>query len=229
MAVSPLQEEPRRGWPWGAHRLPSRASLAGGFGELSGQRAEGMGGRPWTALSWGRCQFPMALLWQVWSTGAWRWAQCWPAQGQQGSGRVLGWPAGLADGSNVDTQAPSVCNSSSWMKRRRGSVEGDELGDERALVRLWCLHSRGTAATGRRASQRPGADAREESRSSGVPERGSWRAGGTWGSWRARGPAGRGREWTPDFGRAVTDGPRQVQPGAGPSSSWRFRSLLTRI
>lgn len=165
--MSPLQEEPRRGWPWGAHRLPSRASLAGGFGELSGQRAEGMGGRPWTALSWGRCQFPMALLWQVWSTGAWRWAQCWPAQGQQGSGRVLGWPAGLADGSNVDTQAPSVCNSSSWMKRRRGSVEGDELGDERALVRLWCLHSRGTAATGRRASQRPGADAREESRSSG--------------------------------------------------------------
>lgn len=46
MAVSLLQEEPRRGWPWGAHRLPSRASLAGGFGGLSGQRAEGMGGRP---------------------------------------------------------------------------------------------------------------------------------------------------------------------------------------
>lgn len=55
---------------------------------------------------------------------------------------------------------------------------------------------------------------------SGVPERGSW---------RATGPAGRGREWTLDFGGAVTDGPRQVQLGVAPSSWRRFWSPLTRI
>lgn len=88
-------------------------------------------------------------------------------------------------------RTPSVCNSSSWTKRRWGSVEGDELrgGEGSGQASSRCPRSHGSAARGRRASQRTEAEAREESQSSGqrggiwtvvdggVPERGSWRAG----------------------------------------------------
>lgn len=50
---APCRESLGGGRPRGAHGLPGGASSAGGFGELSGQRADRRVGQARAALSWG--------------------------------------------------------------------------------------------------------------------------------------------------------------------------------